>query len=351
MCPLTGDPPESPLTISAAPIEVDIVPEAPTTVTAEWDSSTNINVVWTTDSQAANGYDILRSYGGADFSLIATVDAGTTSYDDDSFSNPDDNSEYTLVYEVEAVGDSQNDLSSPLASNVVNTDLNTPTLRDSAASDGADSVNLTWDYMYAASGFEIQMADETLGQAPYLQSTPDFNDGYGTTTIDDLNAGDTYYFWIRADFSDVSFSPYNQVSYIVPDSSDTPDASPPSFGGFKERLTPISTSGTYVFGDGTGEYGLFDVDSGSSSFGGLNLGEWPDSRGEVVAKGGSLTVSGSLDVGQEGYGSFTNGGATVTIGGGLSITGLGVGSTHSYFNQIAGSTTVSVLSPSDLQFY
>jgi hypothetical protein len=60
----------------------DIVPEAPTDLTATAISSSEINLAWTDNATDEDGYKIERSLDGTAFTQIDTVAADSTSYPD-----------------------------------------------------------------------------------------------------------------------------------------------------------------------------------------------------------------------------------------------------------------------------
>jgi hypothetical protein len=209
-----------PLTVTAQPIAVDVIPLAPSTPVPTVMSSTEVDLSWTDSSQAATGYDILSSIDGAAFTLIDTVGAGATSYDDTSL-DPSD----TVQYEIETAGNTDDNVVSPAtpATQPVTTPTGVPTLTAVAGAAGSNTAVLTWTYQgNDASSFEIEEEDTSIaGTNFYNIGTPTST---GTMAVS-LTPGDTYLFRIRADHTDNSVSDYVQSDPVTIVQADAPTLS------------------------------------------------------------------------------------------------------------------------------
>ena len=335
----------SSLEITTQPIPVDVIPLAPSNLQLTTISQNAASLAWTNSSQSASGYIVYRADGGGAFDEIATVAGNISNYTDNSLEHATSN---TLQYKVEAFGDSQEDLSSPCLSSIVTDIPNVPAL---SVTEGTVSTiaTMTWQYLAQdETGFVIQNCDETLGTVyqAILTPRPTDNTGMASQTINGLVEGDTYSFEIWAVHADGTTSAISTTSYVAAPLSESPQVlSPPvspSLSVPEEALLShgFTTPGTVEAGYFNGNYYLIYQTGGTSSFGACGLGVTANSRGELVIKGGSLAVTYDLLVGDSGYGSFTNGGASVQLGS-LQIAENGRDSSESYFNQVAGSTNVS----------
>ena len=213
----------SPLTVSLQPILVDVIPTAPTDLSAVMYSATQIDLNWTNNSSIASGYNILRSLNGGSFTQIATVDGDATSYDDTSL-DPSDSAEY----EVSAAGSQGTDCSTATASGSVTTSTGEPTVSDELGTAGSQSIVLTWGYSGSDdTGFEIEQFDSAVDANYHTILTPGAVDSTGTATqtISGLTGGHTYLFRIRADRADGSVSDYISAGSITIPIADAPTLS------------------------------------------------------------------------------------------------------------------------------
>jgi hypothetical protein len=172
-------------------------------------SESEVDLTWTDSSHAATGYEILSSVNGAAFTLIDTVDATATSYDDTSL-DPSD----SVQYEVVTTGNTNDNIVSPAATTQpVTTPDGSPTFSVAPGATGSNTAVLTWGYQgNDASAFEIEEEDTSIAGTNFYNIRT--TSGTGTMTVS-LTAGDTYLFRIRADHNDGSVSDYVQGAPVT----------------------------------------------------------------------------------------------------------------------------------------
>jgi fibronectin type 3 domain-containing protein len=243
-------------TFTLPSVYVLVVPSAPTDVTATAGSESDVLVTWQNATQSPDDpVEILRSDdGGVTYNEVATVDAGTTSYDDTGLA-----ASTAYSYEVESQaadgqttsgpgstaggtgsgGTGNGSGSSGSATNATSTTASGQLELDAVAVLGSPGeVVLDWTYRGGDdAGYELEMEDTSVtGQNYSLFATPGKVDatGHGSYTESGLTLGDVYKFRIRVDKTDGTVSDY--VGTTV-----TPQ--PNSYGGIATAdLIPASIS-------------------------------------------------------------------------------------------------------------
>jgi hypothetical protein len=194
-------------------------------------SSTEIDLSWTNNSQIASGFEILRSDNAGPFVEVDQVDAGTTAYDDASVS-PADSAQYEVM--ATGAGDSADTSggggsggsggggsggnSSPATSPTVVTPTGKPTLAAELGPAISETIVLTWTYAgNDDAGFEIEEYDPAVDANFHLLTPVGAVDasGQGSMNVDGLTGGDTYSFRIRVDRNDGTVSDYSAGSAVT----------------------------------------------------------------------------------------------------------------------------------------
>ncbi len=198
------------------PESIIVVPAAPTAVTAVAQTETDILVSWQTATLVtSSSVVVLRSDdGGATYAAIATVDAGTTSYDDAELT-----ASTAYHYEVESQATDGDTTSAPVSPTSTSTPTATPSDNVSLTASGNgvwDQVELAWHYAGGdASGFELEMKDVASGENYHLYNIyghPDAG-GNGLDTVG-VTPGQ-WDFRIRADKVDGTVSDYSETQWTV----------------------------------------------------------------------------------------------------------------------------------------
>ncbi len=207
-------------------------PAAPT-LTASAVSSSQIELLWTDNSQAESGYQLSRKAGSGNFNLIADLQPNTTIYQDNGL-----DSSVVYTYQVIAyAGSNKSVISQAVTSPKPSVPQNILTVSND------QSVTLDWD-----ENPETDIAHYHI----YCDTTEDFVPGAGNRISSDsafsnythspLTNGQTYYYVISAVDNAVVESDYSQVVSVTPDESDAPE--PAQMGWICE---PFACSGTSLY--------------------------------------------------------------------------------------------------------
>ena len=200
------------------PVDVEVVPTAPTDVATSVVSGTEVDLSWTDASQSATGYEVLRADGGsADFEDVADLPAGTTTYADTTVEPA---TEY--AFELEATGGTLLATASP-ATPAAGGPVTTPAVQltlTAAPAELPTAADLTVTYNGPAdSGFELEEEDLTAGTNFQLVTQPSAITPGGPAEIVVLGVtpGNQYQFRIRADLADGTVTAYTTTSLNLPE--------------------------------------------------------------------------------------------------------------------------------------
>ena len=168
----------------------DILPVAPTGLTAAAASSTQINLSWSDNSNNETGFQIERSADGSTFSSIATVNADITTYSNTGLSPLT-----TYYYKVRAVGTAGSSAYTNVASTATPDNIPAAPTVLTATATSSSQINLAWiDNSTNETGFEVERS--TNGTTFTLQTTTNAN--VTTLSVTGLTASTTYYFRVRS---------------------------------------------------------------------------------------------------------------------------------------------------------
>ncbi len=162
-------------------------PTAPTGLTANVVSASQIELAWSETTAAASFVIERSSNGGASFTQIATVPAGTDGYTDNAVA-PDTTYEYEVIATDSAGSSTPSNLaraSTPLAAPI----------NLAATVQSASQIDLSWNDVTGETGFNVLESTSATGPFTQVGTTP-----AGTTTFDaaGLSAATPYYFEIVA---------------------------------------------------------------------------------------------------------------------------------------------------------
>lgn len=172
-----GSPPPSP-------------PSAPSGLTATTASSTQINLAWTDNANNEDGFKVERSTDGTNFTQIATVGAGVTSYASTGLA-----ASTTYYYRVRAYNAGGDSAYSNLASATTLASQPPAAPSNLTATAGKKKVTLGWtDNSTNETGFKIERSADGVN---FTQLT---TVGAGVTSYANigLTSGTTYYYRVRA---------------------------------------------------------------------------------------------------------------------------------------------------------
>jgi len=184
-------------------------PTAPSNLTANAITDTQVNLSWTDNSNNESGFEIQRKEGGGIFSLIDTVQGDVTSYEDKTVSG-----ETTYYYQIRAYNVGGNSAFSNTTSvttpPIAPSNLNAEVLSSSA-------IRITWqDNSNSENGFEIW---QKKGSGSWqLKSTVGAN--VTSKDITGLDEGTTYCYRVRA------YSSYGNSDWSNTDCDTTPPNAP-----------------------------------------------------------------------------------------------------------------------------
>ena len=218
------------LVVTPPPVAVDLVPSAPTGLTATAYSPTEVDLAWTDASQDADGYSVLRSTdGGVTFQTVAEVGATAASYADTTL-DASAAAPYAAQYQVRATGVSAAVASAAATAAVPANPTyvyqgGMPTLSVAAGPAGSNSAVVTWTYAdNDDQGFELEMYDEQSPDNYQLIATPGpvGPSHAASTTVTGLTPGDTYDFRMRADHVGGTASRYTLPAILSPAATPAP---------------------------------------------------------------------------------------------------------------------------------
>jgi hypothetical protein len=261
-------------------------PSAPSSLSANADSSSRITVRWSDNSNNETGFRLERSGNGVDYSEIATLGANATTYSDSGLA-----ASSTYYYRVRAYNSAGN--SSYSNTNSARTDgIAQPPSAPSSLSSSSDSssrITVRWsDNSNNESGFRLERSRDgvNFGQIATLNANT-------TTYINSgLAASTTYYYRVRAYNSAGNSSFSNTGSATTAGAADAPPAKP----------TSISASNN---GDGTSTVTWTDASSNETGFE-IRREKWNDrkSRWGNVSNIGPVGAGVTRIVDQTGPGTF-----------------------------------------------
>ena len=211
-------------TFTLPPIETDVVPLAPTYVTATVVSGVEADLSWADASQSATGYTVLRAdAGSATYADVADLPADSTGFQDASLAP---GTQYS--YEVGATGGLYVATESPLVSvPAVTTPNQQLTLSVDLGPASTGVADAYWHYQGApASGFELEIEDLNMVGENFYDLDGFIGDafpgpvdaqGNGYEALHELTPGDTISLRIRADLADGTVTDYTAPStFTVP---------------------------------------------------------------------------------------------------------------------------------------
>ncbi len=218
--------------------DTDVVPLAPTGVTATAVSDGEVDLAWTDNSTAATGVEVLRAdAGSADYADVADLPAGTTAYAD---TDVEPGTQYS--YAVAATGGSSGSAASAPAAAASPVTTSQPgrvqglTAAVNLTNGAASSITLNWTYSAAdATGFEVevmQATDRTPAENFSLWDTaPGGTSGTYTFTGEPGQPflGSEFHFRVRADRADGTVSDYAAAKATA--TADAPAAHATAVGG------------------------------------------------------------------------------------------------------------------------
>ncbi|MEJ2603252.1 MAG: M12 family metallo-peptidase [Gammaproteobacteria bacterium] len=172
-------------------------PNAPSSISATADSSTRVTVRWRDNSDNETGFRLERSANGVDFSEIATLGAGTTSYRDSGLS-----SRTTYYYRVRAYNSVGNSGFSNTDSVTTPDEEAPPPAAPSsvaATNNGDGSATVSWtDASSNETGFEIQRETWDTRKSTWSQTKTVGSVPAGVTSMADQSGPGTYRYRVRA---------------------------------------------------------------------------------------------------------------------------------------------------------
>jgi len=177
-------------------------PDAPTNLTANVLSSTQVGLDWTDTSTNETSFVVERSDNGGVFALIATLPANTVTYVDGTVAAGN-----SYTYQVGAKNGVGTSYSIPATVSV--TVPPAPT-NLSAASITRTSLTLNWAYNFTQpDGFEVQVSTNSSFTA-IVQTFPDVGADLTSLAISGLSRNTRYYIRIRG-FNAVGVGPWSTV--------------------------------------------------------------------------------------------------------------------------------------------
>jgi titin len=162
---------------------ITIIPAAPTGLTVAAAQPNALSLSWTDNSTGETGFVIERSANGVDFTQLATVGAGVTTYANTALSPA-----ATWHYRVYAQNGGGN--SAP-TSGVHNTTLTDAPQNLEALSISATEIDLTWSATYGAASYSVERSDDAGAHWAAIQQVD------GTSHSDVVEEGKAYSYRIR----------------------------------------------------------------------------------------------------------------------------------------------------------
>jgi len=190
-------------------------PSAPSSLTANAISDTQVNLSWKDNSSNESRFEIQRKKAGGTFSTIASVGGDVTSYKDKNVSG-----EITYYYQVRAYNAGGNSTFSNTAS--VTTPPNAPSNLN-ASTLSSSRIRVTWrDNSNAESGFQIW---QKKGSGSW-QHNCTVGANVTSKDITGLQEGTTYYYRVRA------YNSYGNSDWSNTDSANTLPNAPSNLNAF-----------------------------------------------------------------------------------------------------------------------
>jgi hypothetical protein len=172
-------------------------PNAPSGISATADSSTRVTVRWKDNSDNETGFRLERSDNGVDFSEIATLGAGTTSYSDSGLS-----SRTTYYYRVRAYNSVGNSGYSNTDSVTTPDEAAPPPAAPSsvaATNNGDGSATVSWtDASSNETGFEIRRETWDTRKSTWSQTKTVGSVPAGVTSMADQSGPGDFRYSVRA---------------------------------------------------------------------------------------------------------------------------------------------------------
>ncbi len=174
-----------------------VAPNAPSSLSASAGSSSSASVRWSDNSSDETGFKLERSGNGVDFSEIATLGAGTTSFNDGGLS-----ARTTYYYRVRAYNSAGNSGYSNTGS------VTTPEVAPpppaaptsvGAADNGDGSASVRWvDASTNETGFEVRREKYDSRRGRWSGATTVGSVPSGVTSLDDQSGPGTFRYSVRA---------------------------------------------------------------------------------------------------------------------------------------------------------
>ena len=187
----------------ASATTADEPPEAPTSLTAEAVSSSQIDLAWEDAADTEDGFELERSIAVGSFNLLTTLGPNVTTYRDGAL-----DAETTYYYRVRAANDvGASDYSNTASATTFEAPPAPPT-NLTAAAVSASQIDLTWDdEAENEDGVEIERLVEGGSFSPLATIGPNM------TTYSDtgLSASTTYAYRVRA-VNDIGASDYSNTA-------------------------------------------------------------------------------------------------------------------------------------------